>query len=59
MKCITVVGGRRMIVAVNGELLEEVEFFKYLGSKITVDGNIETEVKSRVTDVGKVLGKIK
>ena len=37
-----------------GELIEEVECFKYLGSKVTVDGAIETEVKSRISDVGKV-----
>ena len=36
------VGGRRMNVVLNGELHEEVECFKYLGSKITVDGAIET-----------------
>ena len=34
--------GRKMNIALNGELLEEIECFKYLGSKITVDGGIET-----------------
>ena len=34
--------GKRMNVSLNGELLEEVECFNYLGSKITVDGGIET-----------------
>ena len=38
IKCTRKVGGRRMIVAMNGELLEEVECFKYLRSNITVDG---------------------
>ena len=36
------VGGRRMNVALNVERLEEVKYFKYLGSKITVHGEIET-----------------
>ena len=42
MKHTGVVGGRRMNVALNNERLEEVECFKYLVSKITVDGGIET-----------------
>ena len=44
-----------MNVAINGELLEEVKCYKYLWSKIIVDGGIEKEVKSRINDVGKVL----
>ena len=48
------VDGRRVNVALNGELLELMECFNYLGSKITVDGEIETEVKSSTKDVGKV-----
>ena len=43
-----------MNVALNVKLLKNVERFKDLGSKITVDGGIETEVKSRINDVGKV-----
>ena len=50
MKCTMKVGGRRMNVALNGELLEEVECFEHIRSKITVDGGIETEVKSRIND---------
>ena len=59
MKCTKGVGGRRMNVASNGELLEEVECLKYLGSKITVYGGIEAEVNYRIIDVGKVLGGMK
>ena len=33
-------GSRRMNVALNGALLE-VEGFRYLGSKVTVDGGID------------------
>ena len=52
MKCTKVGrGSSRMNVA----LLKEVEGFKYLGSKNTVDEGIETEVKSRINDVEKVL----
>ncbi|KAK3869735.1 hypothetical protein Pcinc_024963 [Petrolisthes cinctipes] len=47
---------RRMNIMLDGEVLEEVECFKYLGSKVTVDSKIETELKSRVNEVGKVLG---
>ena len=45
-----------MNVAVNGELFKEVEYIRCIGLKITVDGGIETEGVSRITDVGKVLG---
>ena len=50
-----------MNVALKGELLEEEEeeYLKYLRSKTTVHGGIETEVKSRINDVGKVLGLMK
>ena len=51
--------GRRMNVALNDELLDEVKCFICLGSKIIVDREIETEVKSRINDVGKVLGGVK
>ena len=43
-------------VALNGELSEEVECFRYSRSKMTVDAGRETDVKSRINDVGKVLG---
>ena len=36
-----------------------MQCFKYLGSKITVDGRIEIEMKSRISDVGKVLRGMK
>ena len=37
MKCTKRVGGRRINVAWNSELLEKVKCFKYLGSKTTLD----------------------
>ena len=42
------VDGRRMNVVLNVELFKEVECFKYLRSKINIDGGIET------SDIGKV-----
>ena len=36
-----------------------MECFKYLGFKITVYGGVETEVKFRINDLGKVLGGMK
>ena len=58
-KCTSGFGGRRMNVALNGEVLEKVVCIEYFGSKITVDGGIETEMKSRINEVEKVLGGIK
>ncbi len=43
MKCTRLVDGQRMNVALNGEVLEEVECFKYLGSHVAVDRGIERE----------------
>ena len=59
MKYTRGVCGRVMNVAWNGELLEEMECFIYSGSKITVEGGIETEVKCWINDVGTVLGGMK
>ncbi len=54
MKCTRLVDGRGMNVALNGEVLEEVECFKYLGSHVALDGGIEGEVKFRMNEAGKV-----
>ena len=40
MKCTRGLGGRRMNIALNGELFEAVEDFRYFGYKITVDEQI-------------------
>lgn len=40
-----------MNIILNGELFEEVVYFRYLLSIIKVNGNIETAVKSRVWEV--------
>ncbi len=59
MKCTKMVDGRRMNAALNGELLEEVQCFKYLGSHVAVDGGIEGEVKFGMNEVGNVSGGMK
>ncbi len=48
-----------MTVALNGKLLEEVELFKYLGSYIEIDVEINEEVKFRMNKVGKICKGIK
>ncbi len=40
MKCMRLVDGRWMNVTLDGKVLEEVEWFKYLGSHVAVDGGI-------------------
>ncbi len=59
MKCTRLGDGRRIIVILDGEMLEEVECFKYLGSHVAVDGGIQGEVKFRMNEVGKVCGGMK
>ena len=55
MKCTREARGR-LVVRMNGEELEEVESFKYLGSTVAADGGVGTEVRVRVKEAGKVLG---
>ncbi len=59
MRCMRLVDGRRMNVTPDGEVLEEVECFKYLGSRVAVDEGIAGEVKFRMNEVGKVCGGMK
>ena len=39
-----------MHVILNGELLEEVGCFKYLGSQVAADGRCETDVEPRMNE---------
>ena len=59
MRCRRGVDDSRLNVTLEGEQLEEVDCFKYLGSSISVDGKIEGEVKARVNEVAKVQGGLK
>ena len=46
MKCTRRDDGLRMDVQLNGEKLEEVEHFKYLGATVAVDGGVEMDVST-------------
>ena len=46
-------------VSLNGEVLEEVENFRYLGVDIAADGSQEGEVKHRVGEGAKILGALR
>ena len=49
----------RMNVRLNGEALEEVDQFKYVGSVIAANGGVEADVHHRVNAGCKVLGVLK
>ena len=51
--------GARLSVMLNGEALEEVDQFKYLGSVIAANGGVEADVHHRVNEGCKVLGALK
>ena len=59
MTCIRNEDGARMNVMLNGEALEEVNQFKYLGSVIAAYGGVEADVHHRVNEGHKVLGAFK
>ena len=42
--------GGRMHVILNGEPLEEVDYFKYLGSKVAADGGCDRDVVHRMNE---------
>ena len=45
MRCSRYGNGDRMLVMLNGEHLEEVDCFKYLGSQVATDGGCERDVE--------------
>jgi hypothetical protein len=59
MRCTRNEGGDRLNVRLNGERLEDVQSFKYLGSHIAVKGGVEEEVRHRVNEASKCLGGLK
>ena len=59
MKCTRSMDGHRLNVVLNGEVLEEVDQFKYLGSMIAASGGVEADVRHRVNEGCKVLGAVK
>ena len=48
------VDDRRMNVALNEKLFEEIACLKYFSSHITIDGEIHEEVSFGMTEAGKV-----
>ena len=59
MRCTRSEDGVRMNVRLNGEVLEEVEKFKYLGSMVAAGGGVEADVCNRVNEGCKMLGAMK
>ena len=59
MRCTRNEDGARLNVLLNGEALEEVDQFKYLGSVIAANGGVEADVHHRVNEGCKVLGALK
>ena len=51
--------GDRMHVILNGEPLEEVDCFKYLGSQVTADGGCERDVVQRMNEGYRAWGALK
>ncbi len=59
IRCVRDADGGRMNVRLNGELLEEVESFKYLGSHVAVNGRVDVEVGNRMKEASKCMGGMK
>ena len=59
MRCARNEDGARLNVMLNGEALEEVDQFKYLGSVMAENGGLEADVHQRVNEGCKVLGALK
>ena len=59
IRCTRNEDGARLNGMLNGEVLKEVDQFKYLGSVIAVNGGVEADVRHRVNEGCKVLGALK
>ena len=62
MRCSRYGNGDRMHVMhviLNGEPLEEVDCFKYLGSQVAADGGCERDVVHRINEWYRALGELK
>ena len=58
MRCRRREDDTRLNVMLDGEVLEEVDQFKYLGSIISANGGVEADVSHRVSEGSKVLGAV-
>ncbi len=59
MRCARENGGDRLDVRLDGEMLEEVESFKYLGSHVSVNGRVNVEVSHILKEARKCMGGMK
>ena len=59
LRCTRNEDGARLNVMLNGEALEEVDQFKYLGSVIAANGGVEADVHHRVNEGCKMLRALK
>ena len=59
MKCSRYGNGDRMRVLLNGEALEEVDCFKYLGSQVAADGGCERDVVHKINEGYRARGALK
>ena len=59
MRCSRYGNGNQMHVILNGEPLEEVDCFKYLGSQVAVDGGCERDVLHRMNEGYRAWGVMK
>ena len=58
MRCTRNEESPRLNVMLDGEALEQVDQFKYLGSIIAENGGVEADVSNRVKEGSKVLGAV-
>ena len=59
MRCSRYGNGYRMHVILNGEPLEEVDCFKYLGLQVPADGGCESDVVLRMNEGFRAWGALK
>ena len=59
MRCSRHDSGDRMHVKLNGEPLEEVDCFKYLGSQVAANGGCERDVIHRMNEGYRAWGALK
>ena len=59
MRCSRFGNGDRMHVILNGEALDQVDCFKYLGSQVAADGGCERDVVHRMIEGYRAWGALK
>ena len=59
MRCSRYRNGDRMHVILNGEPLEEVDCFKYLGSQVAANGGYQRDVLHRMNEGYRAWGALK